>query len=262
MAAKAKAAETKAGTGRKRSAETCARISEALTGRKRGPLSADHRAKLSEALKGREFSPQHRTRISEALRGRKHSPAARARMSAAHKGRPLSPQHRAKLSEVRTGRPLSPQHRASISAALKNREVSPEHRAKLSGATKGGRFVHREYVDQVQAFLDQLQAGRPESAASPAPRSHALRLGEPRKPTYIDGVEVKPLTASQHAVVRAVQAAGRRGLTLGGIREETGRGGAPTTLRRLCDRHPKWAEIIRFPGRPHGRIWIDAEVVS
>jgi hypothetical protein len=234
--------------GRRQSPEHAANAAAAKTGRARGPLSPEHRANVSAALRGRKHTPETRAKIAAAQTGRKLSAETRAKISAAKKGRP--------------GRPQSPEARAKISAAKKGSTASPEARAKMSAAHKGRRVVKRELNDEFEAFLAQHRARRPEPATSPDARSHTLRLGDPRRPTYIDGVEVKPLTVSQHAIVRAVVAAGLRGLTEGEIRRESSHGGGATTLRRLRDRHPKWAEIIRFPGRPHGRIRIDAEIES
>ena len=53
----------KGNLGKKRSAEHCAKISEALTGKK---LSAEHCAKISELKKGKKLSAEHRAKISEA----------------------------------------------------------------------------------------------------------------------------------------------------------------------------------------------------
>jgi hypothetical protein len=124
--------------------------------------------------------------------------------------------------------------------------------------------LRRYYAENAVLIPTGLEAPntRPESATSSRRPSHTLRLGEPQETTWIDDVPVKALSISQHAIVKAVAAAGRRGLTEGEIRDKSGHGGAPTTLRRLRDSHAKWAEIIRFPGIPHGRIRIDARLES
>jgi hypothetical protein len=88
----------KGNLGKKRSAEHCAKIGEAMTGKK---LSAEHRAKLT----GKKRSAEHCAKISEALTGKK-----------------LSAEHCAKISELKKGKKLSAEHRAKISEARKSTE--------------------------------------------------------------------------------------------------------------------------------------------
>jgi len=101
-------------TGRKRSAETCARIGAAT--RNRGPEVI---AKIAAALRGKKRSPE----TNALFIGRKASPETRAKMSAAHMGKGIGRKH-SKESIERTaaanrGRPLSVEHRIKISEGIK-----------------------------------------------------------------------------------------------------------------------------------------------
>jgi hypothetical protein len=249
--------------GRPLSPEHRAKISKAKMGR---PLSPEHRAKVSEAQKGRTLSPEHRAKISKANKGKKRSPETRSKMAAARRGRALSPESRAKISAALTGRPghtLSPESRAKISAAKKGVPRSPETVAKMSAGRKGGRYVPRELVDQVEAILDQHAAGRPPAVARPEPATssgHALPaiwIGAAGDPVYIDGLQLKPLTRSQYTLIAAMLDAGQEGMSskqlsdlkLGGWRE---------SLSTLKGSHPVWERILVFPGRPYGRYRLAA----
>ena len=88
--------------GKTRSAEHCAKISEALTGKK---LSAEHCAKISELKKGKKLSAVHCAKIGEAKKGKK-----------------LFAEHCAKIGEAMTGKKLSAEHRAKISKAKKGKK--------------------------------------------------------------------------------------------------------------------------------------------
>ena len=73
-------------TGRKRSAETCKRISESNTGRKQTPEGKAKRA-LSTKIGKAPHSEESLERMRTKLRGQKRTPEQRARMAAAQKAR-------------------------------------------------------------------------------------------------------------------------------------------------------------------------------
>lgn len=117
--------------GRPKSAETCAKISEAHRGKKR--------PKISAALKGRKLPPETRAKISVALKGREGRPQSaetKAKQSAAMTGRKLTPEHRAKIGAVNKGRTRSAETLAKMSSAQKGHPVSAETRAKISAAQR------------------------------------------------------------------------------------------------------------------------------
>ena len=68
--------------GRKRSPETCARISAAMAGKTRRPLSAEQKAKISTAKKGRPMSEEARKKLSAAKTGVKTGPCSNERRAA------------------------------------------------------------------------------------------------------------------------------------------------------------------------------------
>ena len=89
-------------TGRKRSAETRARIGAAsrrrvatpearanmsAAGKRRPPRTQATRDKLSLVHKGRKFTPEHIANMSKSRLGKKASPETRERMSEAHRAR-------------------------------------------------------------------------------------------------------------------------------------------------------------------------------
>ena len=137
------------------------KISRSRRGKGTGPFSEEHKAKLSASNKGKKRSKETCARISAAKKGcnlgRKHTPETRAKMSAALKGKPrpkgsaalmghsVSEETRAKISESLKGRKLSAEHRKSLSVSKKGkprpylvgREHSPEHKASISAALKG-----------------------------------------------------------------------------------------------------------------------------
>lgn len=101
------------------------------------------RAKQSAALKGRKRSPEHCANLRSSMVGRVNTPDTRAKMSAAAMGRTLSPEHRAKIGAAHKGRPHAPRSaatRAKLSAAAVGSVRGPrseETRAKISAAHKG-----------------------------------------------------------------------------------------------------------------------------
>lgn len=129
-------------TGRRRSEETCRRLSESLKGKLIGrKQSPEHIAARTAAMIGKRtgptLTPEQRERqrlaasnprsdetkrkISEAKLGKKASDEARANMSKARKGKPLSDEHRKKLSESGKGRIQSEETRLKMSIAAKAR---------------------------------------------------------------------------------------------------------------------------------------------
>lgn len=153
--------------GRKRSAETRAKIGAAAKGRtspnKGKKASPETLAKMSAAMKGRlgtnvgrKFSPEWIANMSAARRGntfrkgKKATAETRARISEGHKGQrawntgvPMTAAARAHLSKLQKGKPgrnkgkkFSAQARANISAAQKKRWESPEEHTKMSAGQK------------------------------------------------------------------------------------------------------------------------------
>lgn len=79
--------------GRKRSAETLARMAESRKG-----IPIDHLLRYSKGQIGKKLSPEHRAKIAAAGVGRRHSAETKARMSAAAIIRTSSPEVRANMS--------------------------------------------------------------------------------------------------------------------------------------------------------------------
>lgn len=160
-------------TGKKRTAETRAKISESL----KKSMTPERRAKMSEAKK-KSMTPEVRARMSEAAK-KSMTPERRARMSEAAK-KSMTPERRAKLSEA-SRRSMTPERRAKISEKtrlqLKERghpmkgkkhkaeslakmraahkktyeSMTPEDRAKLSEARK------RAMTPEVRAKLSETK---------------------------------------------------------------------------------------------------------
>lgn len=125
-------------TGRKFSAETCARISAVQKGK---VVSEDARRKMSAAHKGNKYaagavrSPETRAKLAEAQRGRKPSQAtlAKLRGNKHAQGLTRSAETRAKISASRKGHKISEETRAKMRVAARRRE---EHR-RLKRVTAG-----------------------------------------------------------------------------------------------------------------------------
>lgn len=100
--------------GKKRSAESCARIGKASANRSAATL-----AKIGAAFKGKRLSVEHRAKVSAAGRGRKHSDETRAKMSTFAKNR--SPEIFAKISAKLKGRVFSAETLAKMSAGQRRR---------------------------------------------------------------------------------------------------------------------------------------------
>lgn len=125
-------------TGRKRTEETCNKISNALKngaapwlGKKMPP---ELRAKLSECQKD----------TNNSMYAKRHSEETKAKLREQKlinnplKGKPLSEEHRSKISESQKGRTsttkgthLSEEHKEKIRSALKGRSFTEEHKKNL-----------------------------------------------------------------------------------------------------------------------------------
>jgi len=99
---------------------------KAKLGKKQKKRSAEHCAKISEALKGKNHSTKHFAKFSEAMTGKKHST-----------------EHCAKINEAMTGKKHSTEHCAKISVAMTGKKRSDEHCAKISVALKGKKYLQR-----------------------------------------------------------------------------------------------------------------------
>lgn len=133
------------GRGKRRSAETRRKISQANKGKS---PSDEIRRKMSEAHKGdlnfnygKRPSAETRRKLSEGQRGilgnnygKRASPETRRKMSGAHKGHAVSAETRRKLSEANKGQTRSAETRRNISEAHKGKTPSAETRRKLSEA--------------------------------------------------------------------------------------------------------------------------------
>jgi group I intron endonuclease len=159
--------------GRKRSAETRARIAAAAKGRKPSPAaiaktaaanrgrkrSAEFRAKMSADRKGKRrtnFPEELKARLRTAFSGKNHSVATKERMRQTQKARMMAgdqsllaartawsgqkhtPEAKAKMSAARKGKshPHTAQSKAKIGAANRGKVRSHEARQKYSVAAK------------------------------------------------------------------------------------------------------------------------------
>lgn len=128
--AEARAKIAAAGTGRKHTPETIAKMRVAKSN-----VSQETRAKISKAKTGKPHSEETRTKLSASHTGKTLSTETRAKIGDATRGKPLSAEHRAKLREnSASGRP---EVRAKISASHVGLLHTPEARAKMSIAHTG-----------------------------------------------------------------------------------------------------------------------------
>ena len=98
-------------TGRKRSPQTCERISKAVKGKTKGrKISEEERRNRSIALTGRVFSEEHKKKLSE---------------------REITSEWRKKLSESQKGVPLSPEAANKARNSLSDPQVKEKHRLKM-----------------------------------------------------------------------------------------------------------------------------------
>ena len=111
------------------SAEARAKIAAAGTGRKRSP---ETQAKLSAALKSSEKHAAHMARLAELNRGKERSEETKAKLRLVS-GHAWSEESRAKLSATNTGRKLSPERYAALAAARDSAETRAKRTATLTG---------------------------------------------------------------------------------------------------------------------------------
>jgi hypothetical protein len=120
IAASAKAAE--ANRGKKRSDETCAKISAALS-------TPENRAKISAIHSGKKISAETKAKMAAswteerraALRARNQTPEWCAKMSAVHLGMKHKPETCMKIAELKRGKARSDEARAAMRAGWERR---------------------------------------------------------------------------------------------------------------------------------------------
>lgn len=136
-------ARSKALTGRTRSPETCAKMSE-------GQKNSEATKAKTDAQRGVSLSPEHCDAISKGLQ---ESEKVKAKAEA-QKGVPLTPEHCAAVSKAKKGVPQSPEHAA---AALKGREE-----AGIYDAQRGGDDIvnHHYLYDHSDLSLNTIQMTR------------------------------------------------------------------------------------------------------
>ena len=126
---------TGAGDRYTHSEETCRKISETLTGKRKSP---EHCAKLSEVRKGKPgkpHSPETLRKMSESMR---NSPKAKAQRERLHQ-QPVSAETRKKRSIALSGE-NNPMY--GKPGTMKGRKHSPEARRRMSESTKGENNSH------------------------------------------------------------------------------------------------------------------------
>jgi len=92
------------------------------------------------------------------------------------------------------------------------------------------------------------------SAMTGAP---ALVLGEFGEKAMVHGRPCQPVTLATHDILKALLEAGPDGLNKDELDAHSGHPNARQYLRRLLDREPVWASIVKLPGRPWGRYRIE-----
>jgi hypothetical protein len=127
-------------TGRKRSAETRARIAARAAGRKVNTAVIEMLASINRGKK-RYFTEEHKANIGAASKGRPMPPHVKEALRLSHVGKPRiqTAETRAKLSAAKKGKklgPMSAAHRAAISAGNKGKRKSPEGRANIAMAAR------------------------------------------------------------------------------------------------------------------------------
>ena len=159
-------------TGRKRSEDTCRKISE---GQKGKVVTIESRKKMSDAKKGRVMSDEQKQKISNSMKGKPKS----------WKGRKQTPEEIENRRQKLLGRKPSLETRNKISVALTGIKRSEETRRKVSEAGRGrapwnkgkestikGKIcIYKEstiqYIDkeQLDAYIKQgWQKGNPKSS--------------------------------------------------------------------------------------------------
>lgn len=154
--------------GRKRSPETCRRISEAKKGKKQGPRSPEWCANISRARKGKKHSESHRLHNSEAQK-KKHAERPNLRWAAQT---PEAKQKRANsLKHIRT-----PEWWDHFHARMRN---NPNVQAALN---KGHKFWRTPSPERDAKLIKLVQASRSSTKPSgieKAMQAELLRLDIP-----------------------------------------------------------------------------------
>jgi hypothetical protein len=92
---------------------------------------------MSASQKGKKRTAETRAKISASKTGRKHTAESKAKMSASQTGRKHTAKTLAKMSASHMGKKLTAETRAKMSASLTGRKCTAETRAKLSASKKG-----------------------------------------------------------------------------------------------------------------------------
>jgi len=137
----AKIAEAKRGQKLKNSAETRAKVGAWHRGKRRSPetcakISAALRGKMSAIMRGKKKTPEHiaKVRAARITYFERRTPEEKARQSEVTRAA-MTPEVRAKAWVTRRAntaqlgpQKISPEHAAKISIALTGKKKSPEHR--------------------------------------------------------------------------------------------------------------------------------------
>lgn len=120
-------------TGGIHTAESRAKMSQALLGRKK-PRTAEHQANLTKAITGKKRSPDFCRKISESQIGTKRSDACRLKMSESLKGRITPIETREKQSLANKGKKFSAERCAAIRNGIASKSL--EKFLKINGIGK------------------------------------------------------------------------------------------------------------------------------
>ena len=127
----------KANTGKKRTDELKARMSEKMKGR---VIKEEWKQKMSEAHKGKTLPESTKEKLRAIMVERSRNPEWREHLSRVSKGRKMSDETKEKLRVARTGKKLSEDHRRKLSEAKKGLKLTDEHKAKLSKSYNGNQW--------------------------------------------------------------------------------------------------------------------------
>jgi hypothetical protein len=119
-----------------------------LTGKR---PSAETRAKMSEAQRIVRQDPEFHQRVSDGIKRRWADPEYKAAMCEKQRITQSNPDLRKAKSEKQKGRIFSDEHRAKISAARKGHEVSEETRRKIAASLTGRKRTAIGDVTSVEA---------------------------------------------------------------------------------------------------------------
>lgn len=98
-----------------------AKMSASHLARERTPEELEHARQLGLAWKGKKRSAETRAKMSAAKLGKKRDPETIAKMSASAKGRVMSPETRAKISAAKKGKLKSEETKARMAEATRRR---------------------------------------------------------------------------------------------------------------------------------------------